>query len=268
MITRINVAGRILRHAVASGFADYSVMYTPLTWTFGWMARVLCQVTFFALIGRLLGSDEVTRYLLVGNAVMFVVIEACFVNASTTWERRAGTLPLLVAAPVNPLTVFFGRSLFWLVTGTTSSSLALFILAPVFGVNLSWPSALLAVPLILVVGFSAYCCAIMFAGIVLRFMHLRNVAGNVINLSVMAFCGVQVPRQFWPEAVQWITAFLPVSHGLQAIRDLLDGAAASTILAGVALELAVAGGWLVLAALTFRHLAEGGRKNGSIEFAD
>ena len=81
MITRINVAGRILRHSVASGFADYSVMYTPLTWTFGWMARVLCQVAFFALIGRLLGSDEITRYLLIGNAVMFVVIEACFVNA-------------------------------------------------------------------------------------------------------------------------------------------------------------------------------------------
>lgn len=108
----------------------------------------------------------------------------------------------------------------------------------------------------------------MFAGIVLRFMHLRNVVGNVINLSIMAFCGVQVPRSFWPETVQCVTAFLPVSHGLQAIRDLLDGMAAPAVLAGAGLELAVAAGWLVLAALTFRHLAEGGRKSGTIEFAD
>ncbi len=139
-----------LRYATAAGWAEFATVYTWRTWTAGWLSRVLCQVAFFALIGRLLGSPEHTRFLLVGNAVLIVAVEACFVCASTTWERRAGTLPLLVAAPVSPLLVFAGRSTFWLVSGTASASISLFVLAPVFGVPLPMPRALLAVPLILV----------------------------------------------------------------------------------------------------------------------
>ncbi|MEJ7702864.1 MAG: hypothetical protein WKF47_04025 [Geodermatophilaceae bacterium] len=60
---------------------------------------MVSQVIFFALIGRLLDSPEAAAYLLVGNAVMIAALEAMMVVASTTWERRAGTLPLLIAAP-------------------------------------------------------------------------------------------------------------------------------------------------------------------------
>ena len=38
--------------------------------------------------------------------------------ASTTWERNAGTLPLLIAAPGPLWPVFVGRSVQWLPSGT------------------------------------------------------------------------------------------------------------------------------------------------------
>jgi ABC-2 type transport system permease protein len=257
-----------LRYASAAGWADYATMYTWRTWIAGWLTRVLCQVAFFALIGRLLDSPERTHYLLVGNAVLIAAVENCFVCASTTWERRAGTLPLLIAAPVGPLLVFAGRSTFWLASGTATASVALFALAPLFGVGLPWPRALLAVPLIAAVAVATYCFALVLAGFVLRAMETRNVVGNVAHLSIMLLCGVQVPVTFWPAWVQAIASVLPLNHGLAALRALLANGSWVTVGREFALELAVAAGWLLVAALTFHRFAEHGRRDGSIEFGD
>jgi ABC-2 type transport system permease protein len=273
---RVNVVGArvrntltVLRYAAATGFADFGVMFTWRTWTLGWLSRVLCQVAFFAMIGRLLDSPDVVRYLLIGNAVLIAVVESAFVVASTTWERRAGTLPLLIAAPTSPVVVFCGRSVQWLASGTASASIALLVLAPVFGISLPMPQALLAVPLIGLVSVSAYCFGLVLAGVVLRAMELRNVVGNVIWMGIALLAGVQVPVTFWPGWAQAVSQVLPATtHGLAAIRDLLGSGPLGPVAVRALLELAVALGWLSVAALTFRHLAEQGRRNGAIEFAD
>lgn len=273
--TTLGAAGRrarntltILRYAAATGFADFGTMFTWRTWTLGWLSRVLCQVTFFALIGRLLDSPDTVRYLLIGNAVLIAVLESAFVVASTTWERRAGTLPLLIAAPTSPVLVFCGRSVQWLASGTASSSIALLVLAPVFGVALPMPRALLVVPLIGLISASAYCFGLVLAGLVLRAMGLRNVVGNLIWMSVALLSGAHVPTAFWPGWAQLLGNVLPAKHGLVAIRTLLDGGQLATVAGRAGIELAVAVCWLAVAALTFGHLAEQGRRDGSIEFAD
>jgi ABC-2 type transport system permease protein len=257
----------VVYRALLTGFADFGALYTLRSWIFGWMSRVLCQVAFFALVGRLLEDEEATRYLLIGNAVSIMVLEASVVVASTAWERAAGTLPLLVASPVHPVLVFFGRSLFGVVVGTVSSSVALLTLAPLFGVSLPWPAVLAVIPLITLVGFTCYCFLLFLAGLALRAMHLRNLVSNVAALGLIAFCGVQVPVTFWPPWVQAITQFLPLTHGLEAIRLLLESAAVGRVGAGAAVELLVGVAWLSVSVLTFRRFVESGRRDGSIEFA-
>jgi ABC-2 type transport system permease protein len=243
-------------------------MFTWRSWTIGWLSRVLCQVAFFALIGRLLESPEAVRYLLIGNAVLIAVLESALVVASTTWERRAGTLPLLVAAPTSPVVVFCGRSVQWLASGTASASIALLVLAPLFQIALPMPRALLAIPLIGLVSLSAYCLGLVLAGVVLRIMELRNVVSNVLWLTLALLAGVQVPVTFWPAWVGTVGWFLPVTHGLAGIRLLLDGAPMTAVATRAGLEVVVAMGWLTVATTTFRQLVERGRRNGSIEFAD
>lgn len=56
-----------------------------------------------------------------------------------------------------------------------------------------------------------------------------------------------------------------MTHGLAAIRSVLNGESAATILANVAMEFGVAVGWFVVAALTMDRMADAGRRNGSIE---
>lgn len=258
---------RVLRYAALSGYHDYATIYTWKTWLAGWYVRVLFQVAFFALVGRLLGSDASVHYLLIGNAVMLAAIGGLFAVAGTTWERRQGTLALLVASPSSPVIVFTGRSAWALTEGLLSSVTVFFVAAPLFGLDLPWPRALLYVPIVALVAASSYTLGTFLGGLVLRAMSTRNVVANMTWGTILAICGVNVPLDFYPEPVQWLAHGLPLTHGLEAIRDLLAGATAAEILPNVVLEAAVGASWLGLALLTFNHLAEQGRRDGSIEFA-
>lgn len=260
---------RVLRASLDVARSELRQVYTWRTWLFAWLVRVLAQATFFTLIGLLLDSPERLRYLIVGNAVMLAVIEAMFVVPSTTWERRTGSLPLLVAAPASTATTFVGRSLMWLPSGIATSSIALLALGPVFGVSWTPGSAVAAIGCVVVIACSTYCFGLVFAAVVLRAMDVRNVVSNVVWLSLMTVTGVQVPTSFWPAPVEWAAQVLPVTHGLLAVRMLAEGGAdAGAVLARVGLEAAVGALWLVVAALLLRQLAESGRRDGSIEFAD
>lgn len=259
---------RVLRGASISAWADLRMVYTWKTWTFGWLGRIIAQVIFFALIGLLLGSQAQVHYLLVGNAVMVAAMTAMSIVPSTTWERRLGTMPLLVAAPGSLVTVYLGRSVQWFPDALATATIAFFTVGALFGLPMPMPRALLVPPVILAVAVATYCFGAFLGALVLRAMDTRNLVSNAAYLSMMAICGVNVPVDFWPAWVQGVAHVLPLTHGLHAVRELLAGADASGIAAAVLRELTVAAGWLLIAVLAFNRVAQSGRRDGSIEFAD
>jgi ABC-2 type transport system permease protein len=263
---------RVLRYSAANAWADMWVIFSPLTWSVGWVSRVLVQVVFFALIGLLLDSDEAVRYLFIGNAVMITAMEATMSVTTTTWERRQGTMPLLVAAPTRLWPVFVGRSIQWLPTGVITASVALFALGPAFGVSWTPTRALAVLACLVVVAVATYCFALLLSAIVLTAMDLHNVISNIAQATTMLIAGVMVPVAFWPGWVQAVAQALPLTHGLAAIRAITDAPAvapvAGEIATGLLLTLGVGAAWLLGAALLLEHLAAAGRRDGSIEFAE
>ena len=119
------------------------------------------------------------------------------------WERYAGTLPLLVAAPTSPVLVFMGRSVQWMLDGLAASCLSLLVLAPLFGVVLPWPAVLAFVPLMALVCLSTYMTATFFGSLALRLTDARNLIGVTMSTSLMLFCGVNVAVSSLP---QWAAA--------------------------------------------------------------
>jgi ABC-2 type transport system permease protein len=107
----------VLRYAAVCGFADFGSTYTIWTWLFGLFVRMVAQVAFFAFIGRLLESPEQVEFLFVGNVVMAAAAGALTTVVATSWERGAGTLPLLVASPTSPVLVLMGRSVWFVGNG-------------------------------------------------------------------------------------------------------------------------------------------------------
>ncbi len=248
------------------------VIFSPLTWSLGWVGRVLVQVVFFALIGLLLDSDDAVRYLFIGNAVMITAMEATMSVTTATWERRQGTLPLLVAAPTRLWPVFVGRSLQWLPTGVITASVALFALGPAFGVGWTPTRALTVLACLVVVAMATYCFALLLGALVLSAMDLHNVISNVAQATTMLIAGVMVPMTFWPGWVQAAAQALPLTHGLAAIRTVIDSPTvapvAGEVMIGLLVTIGVGAAWLLVAALLLEYLAVTGRRSGSIEFAE
>lgn len=258
---------RILRYAALSGAQDYFSIFTWKSWLGGWYLRVLAQVIFFALIGRLLESEAQTHFLLLGNAVMIAAIEGIWAVNMVRWEQGTGTVALLVASPSSPVTIFAARGVYMVADGVLSTAGALFVAAPIFGVELPWPRVLLVVPLTLLVGMSAYSLGIFLGGLVLRKRGIHNIVVNVTNTALMAVCGVNVPLAFMPGPLEWLAKILPLTHGLQAIREVVDGAPATDVLASAGAQVLVILFWFGLALITFNRLADRGRRDGTIDFA-
>jgi ABC-2 type transport system permease protein len=255
-------AATVAWHSAANAYADFRAVYTWRTWVFGWLGRMLAQVTFFTYLGILLGSPEQVRFMVLGNAVMTCVVESMMVVASTSWERWMGTLPLIAAAPAGPLWIFFGRSLQWPLSGSGTSLVALFALGPFFGVTFRVGQVPAVVALVLLIALSTYCFGLFVAALTLLRSGLRNLASNALYLTMMAICGVQVPVHFWPGWVRGLAQAFPLTHGLEALRALHSGApvlAAAGRAAGLGLV------WLALAHFAFRWVLRRGRQRGGLE---
>ena len=258
---------RILRFAFVAGMRDYAWIYTWKSWLAGWYVRIVAQVAFFALIGDLLRSEERTEFLLVGNAIVVAATEGIWALNVALWERQAGTLPLLLASPTTPVLVFTSRGSYMVADGLAASLGALFLVGPLFGISFPWPEVLLVVPLTLLIGFTSYFLGTFLAGLIIRWREGNIVVANVGIVVVMTLCGVNVPLSFYPEPLEWIAQVMPLTHGLLAIRGVLDGAPAAEIVQQVGLEALVGVGWLVIAASTFGWFVSRGRRDGSLEFA-
>jgi ABC-2 type transport system permease protein len=162
--------------------------------------------------------------------------------------------------------VFMGRSVQWMLDGLAASCLSLLVLAPLFGVAIPWPAALGFVPLMVLVCLSCYMTATFFGSLALRLTDARNLIGVTMSTSLMLFCGVNVAVSSLPRWAAAVSNMLPVTHGLAAVRALLDGEVLVVVMGHAGREALVGLGWAVIAVSSFRHFAEGGRKDGSIEF--
>lgn len=263
---KISMVYRVIRNSALNAISDMKSIYTPITWTVGWLGRVITQVIFFAVIGILLDSQEAVLYLFIGQSLMAIVTECYMAIPSTTWERRLGTLPLLVASPAPIFPVFFGRSLQWIPSGIATASITLLLIGPFFGVHWNFSQIIILLPSLLLVSFCAYSIALTFAAFVLRIPAWRNIVANVSTLITMILSGATVPISYWPSWVQTISNFLPVTPAISMVRsihqnkdfyDLLQPFLSAVILSII---------WYFFSYLAFIYFSYHGRKTGSIDF--
>ncbi|GAB2942232.1 ABC transporter permease [Streptomyces heilongjiangensis] len=258
----------LVRYGVLNAVADFKATYTWRSWSFGWLGRMLAQVLFFTGLGGMLDHPGAVRYLALGNALMTCVVDTMAVVATTSGERRAGTLSLLVASPADPMWVFAGRSLHWPVSGFATASVALFGLGPFFGVTWAAAQVPLVLLLIALTALGTYCVGLFLAVLVINVPRLRNVVSNCAYLAMMAFCGVQVPVDFWPRAVGAVVQAVPLTHTLRALRAVSDNRPAAEVFGPVVPAVLTAGCWLLAAVVTFRWLvAVPARRAGTLDLS-
>jgi ABC-2 type transport system permease protein len=259
-------SANILRSAFRIGRRDAAEMWSSLpVWMVAWLVRVATAASMWILMGRLLGSDEILLYLLIGQGIMVGPQSVGFTVAASAWDRMEGTYPQLVTTPSSLVPYLIGRSSIWLVNGIASSILTLGVLLPLFRVPVdvrTIPGILLG---ILVINCAAFGFFLFLGCFVVRRPSIRNLVHNLASVLIVSIAGVAVPTTFWPDWVQLFAAMLPVSHGLAAVRHLFAIGTYEPAMMMLCSELAIGAIWLFFAALLIDRMADLGRRDGSIE---
>lgn len=241
---------------------------------FGWMqawlyvltlvVRPVTQVLFFGVMASFVTRGGDVTFWLVGNSLQVCVLTSLYEVADTlVSERNAGTLPLLIMAPLDKFLVFAGRS--WLVGlhGVLVSAVALTVSSLCFGVDFGatlWGALLLAV-FSSVLAVSAFGAAL---GSVALLTTDINFIGNVAAGLMLLLSGVNFPVTDLPFGLRWLSGVLPLTRGAQAARLAIAGRGTEAFALSMS-ELGLAAAWLLVGYLLFRWLETRARREASLD---
>lgn len=256
-----------LRVFLRGGVTSYRALFG---WLNPWVAlpmfviAPLFQLLFFAYLGRATSVED-DAFFVVGNGLLAVALPGLLgMGGSVSGERTAGTLGMLLVSPANRVALFLGRALPAVVNGFAVSVFCLVSGALLLDVHVA-ASAIPALALIIVV--SAFACSGL--GLCVGALGLR--ARDVISFTwifvpvLLLVSGANVPRDRLPDWLQTLGSGLPLTHGIEAARDLVAGQALGENGRALLLELVIGLVYSALGLLLLRVFELESRRTASLE---
>jgi ABC-2 type transport system permease protein len=222
------------------------------------------QLLFFAALGSY-ASGRSPAYFAIGNAVQVSALAGVFgMTMAIANERWFGTLPALLATPANRVALFAGRFLPFLANSLFVSLYAFGVGVLFLGVRLDVGSLGVVGLALIVTVFSCTAIGALQGSVSLR---LRDglFGANLLVMTFLLFCGVNIPVSELPGWMQAISQILPFTHGLEAVRQAADGAGLSQVGGLIVTELVIGVAYAVAAFVLFSYLERSARANATLD---
>jgi ABC-2 type transport system permease protein len=256
-----------LRVFFVGGYLSYKALFNwmhPSHYIPTMLGAPVFQILFFVYVGRFAELQDDT-FFVTGNAVQLTAMAGVYGMAMTIGgERWTQTLSPLMASPANRLPLFLGRSVPLIVNGIITSAFAFFVSWLLLDFELS-RSQLPA--LAVVVAASAFACTslgLLVGAIGLRGRDVFFIA-NLVVFSLLLFCGVNIPLDTLPNWMEAVGRALPLTHGIEAAREIADGASLGDVANLVWTELAIGVAYATVAYALFRFFEIEGRRRATLE---
>ena len=224
----------------------------------------IVQILLFAYMGRAAGvqSDE---FYVIGNAVQYSAIPCLFAMANTVaGERWTQTLGIVLVTPAHRVPLFLGRSLPVVINGFFVSMFSLVVGSLLLDVDIPRSAWL---PLALVVAVAAASCTGLGLANAALGLRVRETAvmSNVLFGLLLIFSGANIALDELPPWMATVGSWLPLTHAIEAARELAAGATLADVsgLIGQEVALGVLYGAIGLLALRFLELE--GRRRATLE---
>lgn len=224
------------------------------------------QILLFVYIGRSAGvqSDE---FFVIGNAVQYASIPCLFsMTHAIAGERYQQTLAYILVSPAGRLPLFLGRALPVICNAMLVAAFSLVVSGLLLGIDV--PLSAWA-PIALVIVVSSFACTGL--GLICAALGLRiretAVLNNVIFGLLLIFTGANVPIDELPGWMQAISNRIPLTHGIEAARELADGASIGDVDGLIATEFAIGVVYTLVGYAALRVMEHESRKRASIQIA-
>lgn len=258
-----------LRIFFVGGLTSFRALFGFMSpWVFipSLVVTPLFQILLFVYIGRTaeLESDE---FYVIGNALQYASVPCLFAMTNTiAGERFQQTLGFVLVSPAGRIPLFLGRSLPVILNGALCALISLVLAGLILGLDL--PSSSYA-PLALVAFVTAFSCTglgLVTAGIGLR-VRETAVLLNIIFGLLLVFTGANVPIETLPGWMEAVSRVIPLTHGIEAARQLADGATLAAVKGLVGRELLIGAVYAVGGYQVLRWMERQSRLHASLESA-
>jgi ABC-type multidrug transport system permease subunit len=252
----------------AGGYVKRSNAYLVLVlpWVIGpAVMYATWQLTYAASGREQVAGANVSGFLLVGMVGLNIW-------TATTWssgyaiqhERHEGTVAALFLSPASRIAVVAGYGLggmVWLLPAFAVVALLGLVTGARF--QIATPLAPLLAVAVLLIGSLATGFAL--AGLFIL-SRRANLIANFLQLPIYLLAGFVVPREQLPGWLQSVSAGLPVSHGIEALRaSSLRGAGLSAIGSEIGLALLTSAVFALVGVASLRRVEHVAKRGGQLE---
>ncbi len=219
------------------------------SWVFFDVFLALLGVAAYVFVYRAIGAPtEYVGFVIVGGAMIAFWMNVLWgMSSQLYWEKETGNLALYIIAPGPLMAMLLGMALGGLVSTTIRAIVIIVLGSLLFGVNF----AVTSLPLLILVFFVAM-TALYGMGMLTSslFLLLSREAWHIANLAqepIYLLSGFYFPIKSFPFWIAAAGSLIPLTLGLDAMRQLAFSTGPSLGFISVTLELAI----LVLLAVVF-----------------
>jgi len=183
----------------------------------------LLSIIAYLYIYRYLGApDRFVSFVVLGGAMVAFWLSVLWGIANHIWwEKQSGNLELYFIAPVSPMAMMLGMATGSLVNTCTRATAAIAAGVLLFGAVFKGEGVPLAFVIFFVTLAALYCLGMMFASVFLVYGREGEHLAHSLQEPVFFAAGFYYPVTTLPFAVQIAGSIIPLTIGLDAIRQLL-----------------------------------------------
>ncbi|MBC7092718.1 ABC transporter permease [Candidatus Bipolaricaulota bacterium] len=193
------------------------------SWVFFDVALPLLQVTAFVYIYRAIQAPpEFTGFVVLGGAMSAYWLNVLWSMASQLyWEKETGNLQLYIVAPTSRMAILLGMALGGIFATTVRALGVIAVGTLIFRVPMTVTSvpALLAVFVLTLVAL--YGLGMLMSSLFLLWGREAWHLANLLQEPVFLLSGFYFPVKALGFAVALVASFIPITLGLDAMRQLL-----------------------------------------------
>jgi len=249
------------------GLISYRALFnwiTPGMYVTTMLGSPLFQILFFTYLGRYTASEP-ESFFVVGNAVQVASMSAIYgMTMGIANERQFQTLQPLLATPASRLAVFSGRSLPYVVNGLVVSAFGFAVGRVLLDFQPAAGSFASLTFVVLVTTCSCTAFGLLLGSIGLRARDVFFIA-NLAYFVMLLVCGVNIALADLPDWLAAIGRCLPLTHGIEAAREVANGGTLADVSGLVATEAMIGVIYGVAAYGLFRFFEAEGRRRASLE---
>lgn len=224
------------------------------------------QILLFVYIGRAAGvqSDE---FFVIGNAIQYASIPCIFsMTHAIAGERFQQTLAYLLVSPAGRLPLFLGRALPVILNAMFVAAFSLLVAGLIMRIDVpvsAWPAILVV---ICVASFACTGLGLITAAIGLR-VRETAVLNNIIFGLLLVFTGANVPLEEMPGWMEAIGRSVPLTHAIEAARELANGASLGDVAGLLGTEFVIGVLYTFVGYQALRLMEYDSRRRASIQIA-